>query len=354
MVLVGRVGTRSGARTPDGRGWAARVAVPAVTGSTTDSGRERDRRRLVWREGRRSLDWRQSPRAIASHGRGGVDPATRGPPPASRFQKKTGSVARKGRESTTACLAGSAHAHRCRFRTWPPRPTQFLVRGAPLGQFMSDAPPVRDRNAAPRAWPRVLPPPRSPPRAPHRDRARCGIAARLDVPRGGRSSGPRHAGRAHRVAAIGLLLLLRYPLGGRPWRRRLGRRSGAGRGSPVGVVDSVRRPVDARRGGRARRARCGRPRGAPVDGCRPCVCARGATMGNAFSWLLASLFGDKEARILILGLDVRGGVGGVCCRCQWRWCARVWCCEAAWLLSATPPPREPFCSPALPVLVAFA
>lgn len=28
-------------------------------------------------------------------------------------------------------------------------------------------------------------------------------------------------------------------------------------------------------------------------------------MGNAFSWLLASLFGDKEARILILGLDVR-------------------------------------------------
>lgn len=30
-------------------------------------------------------------------------------------------------------------------------------------------------------------------------------------------------------------------------------------------------------------------------------------MGNAFSWLLASLFGDKEARILILGLDVRAG-----------------------------------------------
>ncbi|OSX69560.1 hypothetical protein BU14_1395s0003 [Porphyra umbilicalis] len=29
-------------------------------------------------------------------------------------------------------------------------------------------------------------------------------------------------------------------------------------------------------------------------------------MGNAFSWLLASLFGDKEARILILGLDNAG------------------------------------------------
>jgi hypothetical protein len=26
-------------------------------------------------------------------------------------------------------------------------------------------------------------------------------------------------------------------------------------------------------------------------------------MGNALSWLIAKMFGDKEARILILGLD---------------------------------------------------
>jgi hypothetical protein len=42
-------------------------------------------------------------------------------------------------------------------------------------------------------------------------------------------------------------------------------------------------------------------------------------MGNAFSWLVSQIFGDKEARILILGLD--NGLFATMLRCLVRICS---------------------------------